>query len=82
MDQAEVFHSTWAHRAWVGGAAALLSATGLRGLAKVHDPATASLAVAAAVAAYYVAGAAPRPSCLPGTVPVLTAWGLPDTFGT
>ena len=56
LDQTEVYHSTWQHRAWVGGTTALLSATLLRGCAKVHDPVAASVALAAAVVAYYVAG--------------------------
>lgn len=57
VDQGEVFHSTWTHRAWVWGATALLGATFLRGCAKVHDPTAALAAAAGAVAAYYVAGA-------------------------
>jgi hypothetical protein len=57
----EIFHSTWQHRAWVGSAVAVLSATFLRGCAKVHDPVAASVAAAAVVAAYYAAGARTLP---------------------
>lgn len=64
LDQTEVFHSTWQHRAWVWGATALLSATFLRGCTKVHDPMAASVAVAAAVLAYYVAGTPCLITCL------------------
>lgn len=57
LDETEIFHSTWQHRACVGGAVAVLAATFLQGCAKVHDPVTAAVAAAAVVAAYYVAGA-------------------------
>jgi len=61
LAETEIFYSTWQHRAWVGSAVAVLSATFLRGCAKVHDPVAASVAAAAVVAAYYAAGARTLP---------------------
>ena len=55
LESEEELRSTWEHRAWVGGATALMAATLAQGLAQVDDLPSAAAAGAAALAAYYLA---------------------------
>lgn len=55
LESEDELKSTWEHRAWVGGATALMGATLLQGLAAVDGPGEVAAAGAAALAAYYLA---------------------------
>ena len=55
LESADELRSTWVHRAWVGGATALMAGTLATGLAQVDSSGAAVSAGAAALAAYFLA---------------------------
>lgn len=55
LESEDELRSTWEHRAWVGGATALMAATLATGVAQIDGPGAAAGAAAAALAAYLMA---------------------------